>query len=135
MTITEIMDSYGVNLTEIADQSGISKTTLSNAFKRSTDSWTIRILNGVALAINETPSKVLSLLQGNQYNLNIDDQKQTIQGVKIEDPKNYRSIKFVVKSNVMEGWQPDRSDIEDLKAFSNISHPELEAEYKEIFGE
>lgn len=135
MKINEIMDSYGVNLTDIAEQSGISKTTLSNAFKRSTDSWTIRILNGVALALNETPSKVLVLLQGDHYRLQINDQDQTIQGVHITDPDDYRNIKFAVKNNVMEGWRPTRADIEDLKAFIGVPHPELETEYRETFGE
>ena len=74
-------------------------------------------------------------MQGDQYSLTIDDQAQTIQGVKIPDPEIYRNIKFSVKNNVMEGWQPSRADIEELKAFAEISHPELNQRFKEIFGE
>ena len=135
MSVNEVMANYDTNITNISHKSGISKTTLSNAFKRPISTWTIRILNGVATAINESPEKLLHLLQGDQYSLTIDDQAQTIQGVKIPDPEIYRNIKFSVKNNVMEGWQPSRADIEDLKAFAEISHPELNQRFKEIFGE
>lgn len=135
MTINEVMANYDTNLSDIAYKSGISKTTLSNAFKRPITTWTIRILNGVATAINETPEKLLHLLQGEQYSLIINDQEQAIQGVKIPDLTTYRNIKFTVKSNVMEGWKPSRSDIEELKVFAESSHPELEQKFKEIFGE
>ena len=135
MTINEVMTNYDTNLSDIAYKSGISKTTLSNAFKRPITTWTIRILNGVATAINEPPEKLLHLLQGEQYSLIINDQEQSIQGVKIPDLTTYQNIKFTVKNNVMEGWQPSRSDIEELKVFAESSHPELEQKFKEIFGE
>lgn len=135
MTVNEIMTNYDTNLSDIAHKSGISKTTLSNAFKRPISTWTIRILNGVATAVNETPEKLLQLLQGDQYSLVINDQEQTIQGVKIPDSTTYQNIKFTVKSNVMEGWKPSRSDIEELKSFTATSHPELEQKFKDIFGE
>jgi hypothetical protein len=135
MLIDEVMTNYNTNLSDIAHKSGISKTTLSNAFKRPINTWTIRILNGVAKAINETPEKLLHLLQGDQYSLVINDHEQSIQGVKIPDLPTYRNVKFTVKSNVMEGWRPSRSDIEELKVFTEISHPELDQKFKDIFGE
>lgn len=135
MSVNEVMANYDTNLTDIAHKSGISKTTLSNAFKRPISTWTIRILNGVATAINESPEKLLHLLQDDQYSLTIDDQSQTIQGVKIPDSVTYQDIKFTVKNNAMEGWRPSRSDIEELKAFAETSHPELQQRFKEIFGE
>ena len=135
MSVNEVMANYDTNITNISEKSGISKTTLSNAFKRPINTWTIRILNGVATAINESPEKLLYLLQGDQYSLTIDDQAQTIQGVKIPDPATYQNIKFTVKSNVMEGWQPSRTDIEELKAFAGTSHPELGQKFKDIFGD
>jgi hypothetical protein len=135
MSVNEVMANYDTNITNISKKSGISKTTLSNAFKRPINTWTIRILNGVATAINESPEKLLHLLQGDQYSLTIDDQARTIQGVKIPDPATYQNIKFTVKSNVMEGWQPSCTDIEELKAFAETSHPELGQKFKEIFGD
>lgn len=68
-----------------------------------------------------------------RYSLIIDDQKQTIQGVKIADPVAYRNIKFTVKSNVMEGWQPSYSDIEELKTFAETSYPDLGQKFQKIF--
>lgn len=134
MTINELMDNYHVNLTMISKKSGISKTTLSNAFKRPITSWTIRILNGVAASLDETPEKTLSLLQGNKFKLDIDDKHQTIQGVHIPDHSTFLDIKFTVKNNVMEGWEPTREDIESLKAFAETQYPELEQKFNKIFG-
>lgn len=134
MTITEIMNHYQVSLTDIANRSGISKTTLSNAFNSSYETWTIKILNGVAKAVSETPEKILVLLQGRKYQLNIDDNLQIIQGVHIPDPKIYRSVKLAVINNAMEGWQPESEDIRELLVFANNTHPEIEKRYNDIFG-
>lgn len=134
MTITEIMNNYRVNLTDIANRSGISKTTLSNAFNRPFETWTIRILNGVARAVNETPEQILILLQGRKYQLNIDDKSQTIQGVHINDSRTYQAVKFSVINNAMEGWEPVSEDIQELVAFAQTDHPEIEERYKDIFG-
>ncbi|MBB1063424.1 hypothetical protein [Limosilactobacillus fastidiosus] len=70
-----------------------------------------------------------------QFSLIIDDQSQSIQGVKFPDRAIYQNIKFVVKSNVMEGWQPTSADIEELKAFMENGHPELEQQFKTIIGD
>ena len=134
MTITEIMNNYQVNLTDIANRSGISKTTLSNAFNRPFETWTIRIQDGVARAVNETPEQILILLQGRKYQLNIDDKSQTIQGVQINDSRTYQAIKFTVINNAMEGWEPVSEDIQELVAFAQTDHPEIEERYKDIFG-
>lgn len=69
-----------------------------------------------------------------QLSLIIDDQSQSIQGVKIPDRAIYQNIEFVVKSNVMEGWQPTSADIEELKSFMETEHPKLEHQFKTIFG-
>lgn len=135
MTIGEVQASYDTNLADIASKSGISKATLSRAFNRPVSTWTIQILNRVAAAINESPEKLLRLLQDDRYLLAINDQAQTIQGVRIPDLTTYRNVKFVVKSNVMEGWQPHYSDVKGLTEFTEAAHPELEQKFKDIFGD
>ena len=129
MTIGEVQASYDTNLADIASKSGISKATLSRAFNRPVSTLTIQILNGVAAAINESPEK------DDRYLLAINDQAQTIQGVRIPDLTTYRNVKFVVKSNVMEGWQPHYSDVKGLTEFTEAAHPELEQKFKDIFGD
>ena len=46
--------------------------------------------------------------------LKIDDQTQTIQGIRISDPDLYKKIRFIVQNNHLEGWQPTEQEINDL---------------------
>lgn len=69
------------------------------------------------------------------YTLEINDRKQTIQGVKISDLDLYRNIRFVVQSSALEGWQPSAEDILFLIDSAEHPDPKLEQEYREIFGE
>ena len=41
--------------------------------------------------------------------LKIDDQAQTIQGMKISDPDLYKKIRFIVQDNHLEGWAANRT--------------------------
>ena len=34
----------------------------------------------------------------------------------------------------MEGWEPVSEDIQELVAFAQTDHPEIEERYKDIFG-
>lgn len=62
--------------------------------------------------------------------LKIDDQSQTIQGVKISDTSLYEKIRFVVQNNHLEGWQPTKEEIENL-VHDNTN---LSDDYNRIFG-
>ena len=46
--------------------------------------------------------------------LKIDDQTQTIQGIRISDPDLYKKICFIVQNNHLEGWQLTEQEINDL---------------------
>ena len=46
--------------------------------------------------------------------LKIDDQTQTIQGIRISDPDLYKKIRFIVQNNHLEGWQLTEQEINDL---------------------
>ncbi len=69
------------------------------------------------------------------YELQIDDEAQTIQGVRFDDVEDYRDIRFAVKNEVLEGWKPSKTDILWLK--EKISHPDPEttAAYHRLFGD
>ena len=63
--------------------------------------------------------------------LKIDDQAQTIQGMKISDPDLYKKIRFIVQNNHLEGWQPTEQEINDLVH----DETDLSEDYYQIFGE
>lgn len=58
----------------------------------------------------------------NSYKLNIDDTRQTIQGIVIPDKEMYQQIRFVIENNHLEGWKPEKEDVEYL--LKNAMHPD-----------
>ena len=62
--------------------------------------------------------------------LQIDDQKQMIQGIRIFSPSLYKKVRFVVQNNHLEGWNPTEKEINDLVH----RKPDLSEDYYEIFG-
>lgn len=40
--------------------------------------------------------------------LQIDDQKQMIQGIRVFSPSLYKKVRFVVQNNHLEGWNPTK---------------------------
>lgn len=62
--------------------------------------------------------------------LQIDDQKQMIQGIRVFSPSLYKKVRFVVQNNHLEGWNPTEKEINDLVH----SKPDLNEDYYEIFG-
>lgn len=63
--------------------------------------------------------------------LKIDDQTQTIKGIRISDPDLYKKIRFIVQNNYLEGWQPTEQEINDLVH----DETDLSEDYYQIFGE
>lgn len=68
------------------------------------------------------------------YELKIDDKAQTIQGVHIPEEVVFDRIRFTVLSNHMEGWEPDKDDIENLVEHAYNPNPKYLKEYQELFG-
>lgn len=133
--INEIMEEYGISVAEISRKSGISKRVLQSNFTQPVEEWPIKVLNAIALTVNESPENILHLLQGDLFSLEINDEQQLIQGVSIPDLTLYQSIKFAVKNNILEGWQPYREEIQELITFADSSQPGLEQRFKVIFGD
>lgn len=67
------------------------------------------------------------------YKLEIDVEKQTIQGVTISDPKMFQQISFVMKNNHLEGWNPETKDIERLIDQANNPEQNVIDEINEAF--
>ena len=67
------------------------------------------------------------------YKLEIDVDKQTIQGVTIPDPQMFQQICFVVKNNHLEAWEPETKDIERLVDQANKPDQSIIDEINEAF--
>lgn len=52
-----------------------------------------------------------------KYELKIDSEKQTIQGVHIDNSEKFKAIRFVVESNYADGWRPSKEDVEHLRNY------------------
>lgn len=133
--VDNYMKNKGITITDIAKASGISISTLSNAFKKPVANWSIRILNGLAATTFDDPAQVLTELQPRPFKYVVDDDKQTIQGFHIEDPHLFWVVEAAVHNSVMEGWQPTKADIMDTYRVITEPQPELERDFKQIFGD
>ncbi|MBI0120811.1 hypothetical protein H3U50_03135 [Lactobacillus sp. M0398] len=69
------------------------------------------------------------MLKPQSYNLEIDDETQTIQGVFIPDKEMYFEIRGVVEASHLEGWNPTKEDIQAV--LDGVVNPDPE-EVKEI---
>lgn len=108
-------------------------STLSQAFQKPVESWSIRILNALALATYSDPGYVLDEIQERTFKYVVDREKQTIQGYYIPDPHDFWRIEAAVHNTVMEGYQPTKQDIAEIYARSLQPRPELDKDYQEIF--
>ncbi|APT13929.1 hypothetical protein QP343_04500 [Lactobacillus jensenii] len=68
------------------------------------------------------------------YKLKIDDEAQTIQDVHVPNKEAFKIIKFSVLNNHMEGWKPNKVDIEELLDSYYCPDPEDIKVYEEILG-
>ena len=134
-TIEKYMSNKGVSITDVSKASGISMSTLSNAFNKPITTWSIRILNGLAATTFDDPAKVLAELQPRPFKYVVDEKKQTIQGFHIADPDLFWTVESAVHSSVMEGWQPTKADISDAYRVATEYQPEMESDFRRIFGE
>ena len=69
------------------------------------------------------------MLQSKEYKLDINDEKQTIQGVYVSDKAMYLELRGVIEASHLEGWNPIKKDIESV--LDGVLNPDPE-EVKEI---
>ena len=84
-----------------------------------------RFLIAIIYLVQERVNKM-----SDKEQLQIDDQKQMIQGLRVFSPSLYKKVRFVVQNNHLEGWNPTEKEINDLVH----SKPDLSGDYYEIFG-
>ena len=84
-----------------------------------------RFLIAIIYLVQERVNKM-----SDKEQLQIDDQKQMIQGLRVFSPSLYKKVCFVVQNNHLEGWNPTEKEINDLVH----SKPDLSEDYYEIFG-
>ena len=68
-----------------------------------------------------------------QYSLDIDNEKQTIQGVFIPDKTMFQQIRGAVQATHLDGWEPSSDDIKKLKANAMNPDPKELARIKAIW--
>lgn len=133
--IMNMLDQDNLTLSDISKISNVPISTLNNAAKKPIESWSIRVLNAFAKGLSKKASVLLDELQPENYTLEINDQKQMIQGVYIADKQEYYNMRAVVQAEHLEGWNPTKQDIEYV--YKEITNPKSEylKEYHELFGE
>ena len=67
------------------------------------------------------------------FKLEINNEKHTIQGVKIPDDM-FLDVKASVRYNAMEGWKPTKQDINYLVERLQSDDPIIEKEMKNLWG-
>lgn len=75
------------------------------------------------------------MTEANRSILKFNDQDQKIQDVYIADPTTYQNIKFVVKMEHLEGWNPTAKDIEYLLDQANNPDSKLDDLIDKEFGD
>ncbi|KJY59028.1 uncharacterized protein JF75_05590 [Lactobacillus kimbladii] len=110
--VSKLLNNANLTIRDISKKTNVPTTTLSNALNKPIESWSIRVLNAVAAGLDERPGDLLNMLQPKVYILDINDENQSIQGVVIPDKFMYQQIRGVVEASHLEGWNPEKSDIE-----------------------
>lgn len=49
--------------------------------------------------------------------LNIDKSKLTIMGVQFDSQKDFKGVWYALSTNMIEGWEPEKHDVEELKHY------------------
>ena len=49
--------------------------------------------------------------------LNVDKSKLTIMGVKFDSQKDFKGVWYALSTNIIEGWEPRKQDVEEMKRY------------------
>ncbi|MHC5215171.1 hypothetical protein ACYSNR_00780 [Enterococcus sp. LJL128] len=50
-------------------------------------------------------------------NLSIDKSKRTIMGVQFDSLKEFKGVWYALSTNMIEGWEPEKQDVEEMKQY------------------
>lgn len=133
-TIVKLLKSKNISVAKVAEASNVPLSTLRNSIVKPIETWSIRVLNAFAIALKEKPGDLLNMLETQPYILDINDETQTIQGVFIANKEIYQQIRTVVEVNHLEGWNPTKSDIQELLDEAIQPDPVVAERFEEIWG-
>ena len=114
VTIKQFLQINDITIDDVAKELNLSEAQLQKIFNTSVVEWPVKVINALAVITHSNPGEVLDDLQDVDFKLEIDDQAQTIQGVKIEDPDQFKQMKVGVRTTCIEGWEPTPDDIRQL---------------------
>ena len=106
-TVRALLNENQLTLAQVAAKTKSSVSTLSAAFKRPVDTWSVRVLRGLADALMIDTDTLLNKIAPRKFELKVDREAQTIQGVLIP---------------AEEGWQPTADDIR--RVTDRVVHPD-----------
>ena len=132
-TIVKLLESKNMSVTKVSEISKVPLSTLRNAIVKPIETWSIRVLNAFAIGLGERPGDLLNVLEAQPYILDINDDTQTIQGVFIADKETYQQIRTVVEVNHLEGWNPAKSDIQELLDEAINPDPQVAERFEKIW--
>lgn len=49
--------------------------------------------------------------------LNIDKSNLTIMGVQFDSQKDFKGVWYALSTNMIEGWEPKKQDVEEMKQY------------------
>lgn len=120
-TVRALLNENQLTLAQVAAKTKISVSTLSAAFKRPVDTWSVRVLRGLADVLMIDTDTLLNKIAPRKFELKVDREARTIQGVPI--PAEYfHDVYAAVRFNVMEGWRPTADDIR--RVTDRVVHPD-----------
>ncbi|WP_367342410.1 helix-turn-helix domain-containing protein [Limosilactobacillus sp.] len=114
VTIKQFLQINNITTEDVAREMNISDEQLQKIFSKSVVDWPVKAINALAVITHSNPGEVLDDLQDVDFQLEIDDDAQTIQGVKIEDPAQFKQMKVGVRTTCIQGWEPTPDDIKQL---------------------
>ncbi|MDF7639770.1 helix-turn-helix domain-containing protein [Lactobacillus sp. ESL0791] len=133
--INKVLESNNLTVKDVADKSHVSASTLRKSIQKPIENWSIRVLNAFAVSLDKRPGDLLNMLEPKIYTLDIDDRNQSIQGVYIADKTLYQQIRGVVEASHLEGWNPNKADIQYLLDQATDPDPELVKRIDKIWSE
>ena len=54
--------------------------------------------------------------------LDVNKPQLTIMGVRFNNQKEFRGALYAISSNMIEGWQPTKKDVEQVKYYLALKH-------------
>lgn len=118
--LQKVLDDKGLTAKTLSEKSILSYSSIMHALDRPTENWKVSSINKFAIALNMTPTELLSKLQDFDDALKTSiitysDKQLKIQGYKFAENEEelYQNIKNILLAD-NSGYIPTKEDIENL---------------------